>query len=213
MSSRPARFAVLTDAAIELLAEAGMRGLTHRAVDARAGVPTGTSSVHFRTRKALIEAVVQRLADLDQAEIEASGLNPDIPDPAGGSAPALAATWLDDLPRRTAELLDHWLSAGRTRTLARYACLLEATHHPGLRDVLLHGAHFRVQASDLLAHTGAPDAERRGRALVAFIDGLAFNRLIGSGALTAPPPGTPESKRDLQATIELALRAVMSEHE
>ncbi|MFG1649708.1 hypothetical protein ACGFIE_07250 [Micromonospora sp. NPDC049275] len=30
-------------------------------------------------------------------------------------------------------MLDRWLSTGRSRTLARYACLLEAVHRPELR--------------------------------------------------------------------------------
>src|SRR5690349_2893472 len=44
---------VITDAAIQLVAEQGMRGLTHRAVDRRAGLPEGSTSAYFRTRKAL----------------------------------------------------------------------------------------------------------------------------------------------------------------
>src|SRR5262245_42599709 len=45
---------VLLDAAIEVLAERGTRGLTHRAVDARAGLPLGSTSNRFRTRNALL---------------------------------------------------------------------------------------------------------------------------------------------------------------
>lgn len=209
---RPPRFAVLTDAAIQLVADAGMRGLTHRAVDARAGVPTGTTSVHFRTRRALVEAVVQRLADLDQAELEEQGLR--FEESAGGSAgrsPDLAALQpdhLDELAAQVAAVLDGWLSTGRTRTLVRYACLLEATHHPELRTVLAHGVGFREQARDLLARAGVPDAERRADALVAFVDGLVFDRLVGTGSLSGPAPGTPESVADLRDAVALAVRAV-----
>lgn len=194
------RFALLTDAAVELLAEAGMRGLTHRAVDVRAGVAQGTTSVYFRTRKALIEGVVRRLADLEQAEADRG-----VPD--RGPAP----TDLGELAEHLAGVVDRLLSAGRTRTLARYACLLEATHHPELREILAYGVRFRVQSRDLLTRVGAPDAEHRGRVFVAFVNGLMFDRLLGAGALTAPTPGTPESRDDLREAITLALRAMISE--
>jgi hypothetical protein len=48
-------------------------------------------------------------------------------------------------------MLDHQLTEGRTRTLARYACLLEATHQPELRTILAHGVASRAAARALLA--------------------------------------------------------------
>ncbi|MFI0930300.1 TetR/AcrR family transcriptional regulator [Streptomyces sp. NPDC021019] len=52
MAKNPRRRVVLTDAAIDLLAHEGARGLTFRAVDARAGVPVGTASNYFSGRDA-----------------------------------------------------------------------------------------------------------------------------------------------------------------
>ena len=187
----PQRFAALTDAAIALIAESGMRGLTHRAVDARAGLPAGTTSAYLRTRKALIEAVVQRLAQLDAADLTDRAL------------PADAAV----LSAGIAAVLDDWLTTGRTRTLARYACLLEATHHPELRTILAYGVTMREQARELLSAFGAPDPEQRGRHFVAAVDGLLFDRLIGAGALSSPLPGTPESRADLTAAVHRLLTA------
>jgi DNA-binding transcriptional regulator YbjK len=40
----PARRAALADAAIGLLAAEGIHGLTHRAVEGAAGLPTGTAA-------------------------------------------------------------------------------------------------------------------------------------------------------------------------
>ncbi|MFE9955331.1 TetR/AcrR family transcriptional regulator [Micromonospora sp. NPDC005299] len=203
MSGRAARLARLADAAVELLAEGGMRGLTHRAVDARAGVPPGTTSAYLRTRQALIEAVVQRLADLDRADLAAHELPTEPP----RAAPALGPDGLDQLAAGVAEVLDRWLTTGRTRTLARYACLLEAVHRPELRRILDHGTVLRVQARDLLARAGAPDPRRQGDQFVAFVDGLLFDRLVGAGALSAPPPGTPASREDLRTGVRTLLRA------
>lgn len=61
----------LVDAAIETLAAAGMRGLTHRAVDRVMGLPEGSTSYYFRTRQALLRAVGERLAELTVADIPA----------------------------------------------------------------------------------------------------------------------------------------------
>ncbi|MEH1101942.1 TetR/AcrR family transcriptional regulator [Micromonospora sp. CPCC 205561] len=197
------RFAILTDAAIDVLAELGMRGLTHRAVDARAGLPQGTTSAYFRTRRALIEAVVRRLADLDRADLEASRL----PAPVGAPADDIAA-----VASGIAALLDSWMSTARNRTLARYACLLEATHRPELRTILVHGDASRAQARAMLAAAGARDPERAGDHLVACVDGLLFDRLAGAGARTAPPPGTAANRADLAVAITMLLRAFAGGH-
>ena len=205
MTARAKRVAVLADAAIALLAESGMRGLTHRAVDVRAEMPAGTTSAYLRTRQALVEAVVQRLADLDRADLAGHEL-PTSPPTAPG--PPLSSADLDRLAAGIAAVLDHWLTAGRDRTLARYACLLEAVHRPHLRTILEHGVVLREQAEDLLARAGAPDPRRQGHQFVAYVDGLLFDRLVGAGALSAPPPGTPVSHADLTAAVRDLLRAL-----
>ena len=207
MSGRAARVARLADAAVELLAEGGMRALTHRAVDARAALPPGTTSAYLRTRQALIEAVVQRLADLDRADLAAHERPSEPPAAPPRAAPALGPDGLDQLAAGVADVLDRWLTTGRTRSLARYACLLEAVHRPELRRILDHGTVLRVQARDLLARAGAADPRRQGDQFVAFVDGLLFDRLVGAGALSAPPPGTPASREDLRAGVRTLLRA------
>src|SRR5258706_532191 len=58
------------DAAIPRLGENGVRGLTHRGVDAAAGVPAGTTSNYFRTRAALIGGVVERFAARERANFD-----------------------------------------------------------------------------------------------------------------------------------------------
>lgn len=205
MSGRSARVAALADAAIALLAEGGMRALTHRAVDTRAGVPLGTTSAYLRTRQALIEAVVRRLVDLDQADLADRELPTEAPPP--GPPPRLTPADLDRLAEATAQVLDRWLTTGRDRSLARYACLLEAVHRPELRRILAHGTVLREQARALLAGAGAADPRRQGDQFVAFVDGLLFDRLVGAGALSAPPPGSPESREDLRAAVRALLRA------
>src|SRR5690349_22073388 len=57
----------ILDAALRVLAEQGMRGLTHRAVDAAAGIAPGSTSYYFRSRSALITGCVTRLVEIDSA--------------------------------------------------------------------------------------------------------------------------------------------------
>src|SRR5689334_18046965 len=61
----------LCDAALQLLADDGAKGLSHLKVDRKSGVPDGTTSFYFRTRSALLLAVAERLADLDLANLQA----------------------------------------------------------------------------------------------------------------------------------------------
>jgi AcrR family transcriptional regulator len=58
---------LVLDAAIEVLGNRGMRNLTHRAVDDRAGLPMGSTSNLFRTREALIAGVLGRLQERERA--------------------------------------------------------------------------------------------------------------------------------------------------
>jgi DNA-binding transcriptional regulator YbjK len=200
------RVEVLADAAIELVAESGMRGLTHRAVDARAGVPPGSTSAYFRTREALIEGMVRRLAELDHIDFAR-----EVPAPVAlDDSTPLAPADLDQVAVLSAALLDRWLSTDRNRTLTRYACLLEASHRPQLRAILGHGGPIRSLAHALLARAGAPDPPRRGDHLVAFMDGLLFDRLVGAGSVNAPPPGTDASREDLYQAVRTLLHASAS---
>jgi AcrR family transcriptional regulator len=61
------------DAAIAPLAEAGVHGVTHRAVERRAGLPEGTASNYFRSREALLVAVAERVGELHYADMKAAG--------------------------------------------------------------------------------------------------------------------------------------------
>lgn len=165
----------LTDAAISILAQAGMRGLTHRAVDEIAGVPTGSCSYYFRTRRALLQAAVERLAELDSLE----------------HAERLALTAPTDIAQiadRAAGLIEQWITAGRERMLARYELSLEATRRPELRAVLVTvGKRHQDLAVNMLIAAGAPHPAVQASVFVALLDGLVFGHLAGAGGLSLTP--------------------------
>jgi DNA-binding transcriptional regulator YbjK len=90
----------LCDAAIELLADDGARGLTHLRVDRRAGVADGTTSFYFQTRSVLLRGATDRVVQLDVADFtaamnEAKAVQGDKPNrpPQAGGAPS-CRNWL-----------------------------------------------------------------------------------------------------------------------
>ena len=70
-SIRGGRRAELLEAAVDVVAESGLRGLTHRAVDARAGLPEGTCSAYLRTRLALLVALTEHVGGMLARDVDA----------------------------------------------------------------------------------------------------------------------------------------------
>ncbi|MFF4992512.1 TetR/AcrR family transcriptional regulator [Streptosporangium saharense] len=164
------RAELIADTAIALLAERGMRGLTHRAVDEEAGLPAGSTSNLARTRRALLELTLERLTELEIGTFAAL-----LDDTAGPPSPEA----LVELAART---LWEQLTVGRHRTLARYELALEATRRPELREVYDQaGSRFRAPAVAILTAAGSPDPVRHGRQVVAFGEGVMFDTIAGSG--------------------------------
>lgn len=181
------RRTVLADAAIDVLAGAGIRGLTHRAVDRAADLPSGTTSAYFRTRQALLTALVGRLVALDQEELQATGEATPVPRDA------------EELVAGIAAFVGQRLTGdGRRRSLARYACAIESVHHPELREILVPRQNAgRNVVRDFLAAQGVADAEDRTATLLTCIDGLVFDRLVGGGAV---------SEQEIRGLVAAALR-------
>lgn len=159
------RSETVADTAITLLAERGMRGLTHRAVDEAAGLPPGSTSNLARTRAALLELTLSRLTELEMKAL----------------APAYEPASLADLPALMAEALRVQLD-DRRRTLARYELALEATRRPELREIYDQaGRRFREPPVAMLAALGSKDPVRHARQLMALGEGLMFDAIAGAG--------------------------------
>ncbi|GII94037.1 TetR/AcrR family transcriptional regulator [Sinosporangium siamense] len=118
----PERRDRLRDAAIEILAEAGGRGLTHRAVDDAAAVPYGTAKNYFPTRDALLRAAAERCQELYRATAAHGATR--IPEDRAALAAALAA------------LLRDVTGPGRPRLLAYQELQAEAARRPWLSAIL-----------------------------------------------------------------------------
>ncbi|GGO54355.1 hypothetical protein GCM10012287_43110 [Streptomyces daqingensis] len=178
-----ARAELIADAAIGLLARRGLRGLTHRAVDEAAGLPQGSTSNHARTRAALLEATVRRLA-VREAQVVS----------------------MDELPRGEGpeELADglslamhRYLTDDPDLLVARYELALEITRRPELREMYVRTGTtaFREPLEAMLRRAGSPDPERHTLSLVSWCDGMLFSCIAGS--YSSHTPGRDELRRGL----------------
>ncbi|MGY1736001.1 TetR/AcrR family transcriptional regulator [Geodermatophilus sp. SYSU D00684] len=150
------------DAAVELLGTEGVRALTHARVDARAGLPKGSTSNHFRTRRALLSGVVDHLVALQWQDVS------------GASEVATA----DDLVDRLCTLLERATGPDRAQTAARYALFVEAGHDPDLRESLARGrATVEAPLVLALAGLGAGDPRAAAAVVVPCLQGLLLRRI------------------------------------
>lgn len=162
---------LIADSAITLIANGGMRALTHRAVDSAAGIPSGSTSSYARTRVALLEIVVDELerralrdaADLDATE-SGAGENLDLD---------AAVDAICGLIRALADRRDDMR--------ARYALILELDDTDLRRRLTDKGpVHERSLgvATDLLQRTGLRSTRVDVEALVEMMDALVLHRTI-----------------------------------
>ncbi|MEU6486672.1 TetR family transcriptional regulator [Streptomyces sp. NPDC046887] len=178
-----ARAELIADTALALLVERGMRGLTHRAVDEAAGLPQGSTSNHARTRQALLEAAVRRLADREARMLALE----EMPGPDGS---------LDALTDGLALALHRYLTRHRDLLVARYELGMEATRRPALRDYYDRmGQRFREPLTALLRGAGSSDPERHTLSLAAWCEGLLFSCAVGS--FHSSVPGLAEVRRGM----------------
>ncbi len=113
----------LCDAAIELLAADGARGVTHLRVDRRAGVADGTTSFYYQTRSALLRGAIDRVVELDVADFTEALIA------AGDGEVDSLLSRLASQAMRTA------VEPERSRARARFELMMIATRDPELSAV------------------------------------------------------------------------------
>lgn len=154
----------LLDAAVEVVAERGLGGLTHGAVDAMARVPAGSTLEQFPTDRGLLEGVTERCIDRELAM--ATG-----PDPTTEPSPEGIAAMFGHFVGRA-------LGADRAVTLARYELHAEAARTPSLRAFYAVGADaVDTWAVDLVQRAGSRHPERDFGLLANYVTGLVFHEL------------------------------------
>ena len=186
----------LLDAALDVVGDRGLRALTHRAVDAAAGVPTGSASNVFRSRADLVAALLDRLLERETAVWE------QLADP-GTGPPRTRAEALDGTVATLASTVTALLGPARSLSLARQALFHEAAYEPdlqrrvtGARERLVHRA--RAWLGGLGLHV-----DDAGLALLlATLNGMLANQIAG------PEPGF-----DPAASLRIVLEAVAEPEE
>jgi AcrR family transcriptional regulator len=155
----------LLDAAIDVLGERGMHALTHRAVDAAAGLPAGSTANHFRTRDALLDAVVERFAARERDIWEELAVR-------------MTTTTPEELARALTAFAHEATGPHRTLTLARYAILVEAGIRPSLRERLMAtGARVNAWFMNWLRVAGSTDPERDAPIIANYWTGVVLHEL------------------------------------
>ncbi|RKS08784.1 TetR family transcriptional regulator [Nocardiopsis sp. Huas11] len=161
----------LADAAIALLAEEGAHGLTHRAVEARAGVPAGTATNYARNREALLVAAAERILELHLADMA----DATAPDPAERAQTSRRRTEETELADILAASL--WTAATdlRDRYLAYFELHMEARRRPALAAVLARlGDAALADTTGLHDTMGTPVPEAAVPVLISLYSGTLF---------------------------------------
>ena len=167
----PSRRENLLDAAIQVLGERGMRALTHRAVDAEAGVAAGSAANYFPTRESLLGAIADRVSVLEREHFD---------EIAAQVCPASPAA----LGRAIAGFARDVTGPRRALTLARYAILVEAGHNTQIRRQLAEtGSRVSAWFANWLRLIGSRDTGHDVHVLGNYITGLMLHQLA------IPDPG------------------------
>jgi DNA-binding transcriptional regulator YbjK len=173
------------EAAVELLGAEGVRALTHARVDERAGLPAGSTSNWFRTRRALLGGIVDWIAERERADL----------DPA--AVPAIEG--VEGLVEGLSAMVELQAGPFAARTRARYALFLELADDPELGEPLRRQRReFERWTERIVTDVGIADPGPATRALMALGDGLLLHRLTVDPAL------------DTRPAIDRAVRALAS---
>ena len=155
----------LLDAAIQVLGDRGVRAVTHRAVDAEAGVGAGSTGHYFPTREALFAAIVERFAERERRSFDDLAATLCVTTPAG-------------FGRAMGAFVRDGAGAHRTLTLSRYALLVESANNPGLREQMaVTGARVSAWIADWLRRIGSTDPDRHVHLLGNYLTGLVLHQL------------------------------------
>jgi DNA-binding transcriptional regulator YbjK len=190
--SRTRREALLR-AAIDLVAEGGIKAVTHRAVATRAGVPLAATTYYFEsiqqlTEEALLRHVAERVSQLNELADAASGSrNPE---------------------EVAARIVESLLARDQSATIAQFEVYLEAARNPALRETVAEAFEaFEALACVLLSALGARRPAEAASAFVAVVNGFALN------ALARPRSPKAESAALLDTLRALFISHIMNDDE
>ncbi|WP_031081985.1 TetR/AcrR family transcriptional regulator [Streptomyces sp. NRRL WC-3549] len=160
----PERRERIIEAALRVVADRGIAGLSHRTVAAEADVPLGSTTYHFASLDELLVAALRRCNERFARTLRESAR---LADPEADLA--------DELTR----LLGEWFGGERRATELEYELYLAALRRPALRPV---AAEWTDEAGALIARRTDPAT---ARALVALLDGISLQVMLTGGGFDA----------------------------
>lgn len=154
----PERRQRIIDAAITVVGERGIAGLSHRSVAAAAEVPLGSTTYHFTSLDDLLVAALRQVNGECVADFArwVEGIDPAVP-----------------LADEVTRLVEETLAGDRARMELEYELYLAALRHAAVRPIAAECLDEMVR---LLGRRigDLPTA----RAVVAFVDGLVLQHLL-----------------------------------
>ncbi len=156
----------LLAAAVELVAERGVEGVTHRDVATRAGLPLATTSYFFGSIDELVHEAVRTVATQLSERLAAFASELDVE---AGDSDSVIAVVVPEL-----------LRAPDSHVVAQFQTYLRVANHDEWQpevDLLL-GAVQRVAAT-LLEAARVPATAANVRTVIALVDGFQLQRLAG----------------------------------
>ena len=170
----------IANAGIALIARGGTHRLTHRAVDAEAGLPNGSTSYYARSRRDLIRLVMEQLSAESQADLT----DIEVPE-------KLTVRQATELVGR----LTKRLILNGDAQAARFALMFEVRDDDELRRELTVDApvrsSFDEKAVKLLRALGATDPEGTASEFVALVDAVLMYRAVEAAPID--PVGVVET--------------------
>ena len=162
-----ARRALLLQTTLDLIAQRGIDGVTHRSVADAAGVALGSTTYWFSSRQQMLTEALEHFARLEMrtlrehlADVLGDGISP------------------DQLVDRFTAILLPQLEDQRWRTVAQYTLLTEAARRPELVPVAREWTEAWAQALSGSSNPSASDdPEVEARMFLAMLDGLLLGQL------------------------------------
>ncbi|GAA1918592.1 TetR family transcriptional regulator [Streptomyces sodiiphilus] len=154
----PGRRQRITDAAVRVLMERGIAGLSHRAVAAEADVPLGSTTYHFSSLDDLLLAALREVNDawLTRLERWEAALRPGRP-----------------LAGELARFVEESVRDERPRVELEYELYFAGLRRPAVRPL----AAFCLDEMAGVLRRRVPD-DATARALVALLDGLLLQLVL-----------------------------------
>jgi DNA-binding transcriptional regulator YbjK len=184
----------IIDAAIAVMAQVGLAGLSMRVVANQAQIPLGALSYYFDDKSDLVAQAFQQLSDreIERVVRTAERLQPTMP-----------AEQLADL---VADMIIDGFTSPQGAIVTRYELVTEASRDERLRPMFEAWYAAMVPAlSRLFRDLGSHQPELDSRTVMAVMAGLEIDNIYR--------PLGPVDKRRIRATLRHTFRAVTALHD